>query len=325
MASLPLQLLVVDMPPADTEPSKRYAGADWLVRYHAITMLPTVASLEVLRREGSPKANTITYLGIADPLLTGKDGSDRRAWAAEGCAASLSATTLTEVLFQAPGVPTLFRDGYADVEAVRSLAPLPETSGEVCAVAEALGSDTASLLLGSAATEGKVKSLSANGDLAKAKIVHFATHGLVSGDLGGLAEPSLVLTPPDHATEADDGLLTASEIAALNMNADWVILSACNTAAGETRDGEALSGLTRAFFYAGARAVLVSHWPVNSNAAVALTTRTFKMLAANSALSRAEALRRAMVSLIDQGGSASDPAYWAPFVLVGDGRNQTHL
>ncbi len=111
--------------------------------------------------------------------------------------------------------------------------------------------------------------------------MHFATHGLVAGDLSGLAEPALVLTPPAAPTDADDGLLTASEIAALKLNAEWVVLSACNTAAGEGEGAEALSGLARAFFYAGARALLVSHWAVYSQAATELTTTTFAMLADN--------------------------------------------
>jgi CHAT domain-containing protein len=95
----------------------------------------------------------------------------------------------------------------------------------------------------------------------------FATHGLMSGDLGGLAEPALVLTPPPEASPDNDGLLTASKIATLKLNASWVVLSACNTAAGDgTPDAGGLSGLAKAFFYAGARSLLVSHWSVPSQA-----------------------------------------------------------
>src|SRR4029079_13630546 len=97
--------------------------------------------------------------------------------------------------------------------------------------------------------------------------IEFATHGLVAGDLSGLAEPALVLTPPAAGSDTHDGSHTASEIAVLKLNADWVVLSACNTAAGSTEGAEALSGLARAFFYAGARSLLVSHWSVFSTAA----------------------------------------------------------
>ena len=136
----------------------------------------------------------------------------------------------------------------------------------------------------------------------------------------GQPERTAPVTPPkDDATpaelEEDDGLLTASEVAQLDLDADWVVLSACNTAAGETGDAEALSGLARAFFYAKARALLVSHWCVNSNAAVRLTAKTFAELKANPKIGRADALRRSMAELIT-GGEYAHPAMWAPFVPV---------
>src|ERR1700681_3876370 len=132
------------------------------------------------------------------------------------------------------------------------------------------------------------------------RVVYFATHGLLAGDVKGLGEPSLALTIPNQPSELDDGLLTASEVAQLSLNADWVVLSACNTAAGDKPGAEALSGLARAFFYAGAHALLVSHWAVESDAATRLTTATFDILKADPTLGRAEGLRRAMLAyLID--------------------------
>jgi CHAT domain-containing protein len=128
-----------------------------------------------------------------------------------------------------------------------------------------------------------------------------------------------VLTPPDVASPEDDGLLTASEVTLLRLDADWVILSACNTASSDG-GGEALSGLARAFFYAGARALMVSHWPVNSDSAVRLASGAVGALADDPSIGRAEALRRAMVAEIERGGDAADPANWAPFIVVGAGR-----
>ena len=135
------------------------------------------------------------------------------------------------------------------------------------------------------------------------------------------AEPALILTPPEQASEEDDGLLTASEIAQLKLDAEWVVLSACNTAAGESDKpgAEALSGLARAFFYAGARALLVSHWAVNSEATVDLITKAFDELKADPKIGRAEALRRSMLAIISKGGGYAHPANWAPFVVVGEG------
>ena len=161
--------------------------------------------------------------------------------------------------------------------------------------------------------------------LADFKIIHFATHGLLAGETSQLskdhAEPALVFSPPDTPTEEDDGLLTASEIAALKLDADWVVMSACNTAGGGEPGAEALSGLAKAFFYAGARALLVSHWPVNSYAATMLTSRIFAEMKRDPSIGRSEALRRAMLALMSNEKRPWDahPSVWAPFVVVGEG------
>jgi CHAT domain-containing protein len=207
------------------------------------------------------------------------------------------------------------------VEEVRAQYPLPETADELCAVARLAGSQQDAVYLGEKATETTIKALSADGTLAQARVVHFATHGLLAGETEMLgssrAEPALRLTPPALASEEDDGLLTALEIAHLKLDADWVVLSAGNTAASDKPGAEALSGLARAFFYAGARALLVSHWAVTSEATVKLITQAFDEIKANRKLGRAEAMRRSMVAMIATGGRAH-PSLWAPFV-VGEG------
>ena len=127
----------------------------------------------------------------------------------------------------------------------------------------------------------------------------------------------MVLTPPDTATEGDDGYLSASEIAQLKLDADWVILSACNAAAGNAEGAEASSGLARAFFYAGARSLLVSHWAVASDATVKLITGAVQRMASDKRIGRAEAIHQSMLALIDKGEPfAAHPTYWAPFVVV---------
>jgi CHAT domain-containing protein len=132
-----------------------------------------------------------------------------------------------------------------------------------------------------------------------------------------MAQPALVFTPPLVASDEDDGLLTSSEIAStLKFNADWVILSACNTASGDTPGVEALSGLARAFFYAGVRSLLVSDWYLETKAAVQLTTRTVQMIMEQEKrMLPAEALRRAMLEFVDSPKSVDDPypGIWAPF------------
>ncbi len=211
-------------------------------------------------------------------------------------------------------------DGLAKPIAIRMQSPLPETADELCAVARDLRVDPADIQLGAKATEQMVKALSKSGRLAQYRIVHFATHGTLAGELDGTSEPGLLLTPPEAASAEDDGYLSASEIAGLHLDADWVILSACNTAAGDVSGGQALSGLARAFIYAQTRALLVSHWAVDSNATVKLITSAVGEMAADRKLGRAEAVRRAMLALIDKGApNEAHPAYWAPFVVVGEG------
>lgn len=312
IAGLPFQLLVSETPAADV--ADRYREAAWLARDHAITVLPSVDALGALAaRTGADERQP--YLGFANPLLTGRSGEDQRAFTKGGCGGP-PAEPMVIAAGDGAMVTELFRGVSADVGAVRQLQPLPETVDEACAVAAALGADAASIRLGASATETGVKDLSDSGQMAKARVLHFATHGLVSGELAGFAEPAIVLTPPEVASERDDGLLTASEVTTLKLDADWVILSACNTAAGDG-GGEALSGLARAFFYAGARTLMVSHWPVNSAAAVELATGAVEAVASDPTISRAEALRRAMLAEIDKGGAHADPANWAPFVVVG--------
>ena len=314
LSSLPFHALVEVAPPAAS--TDRYRDAQWLALDHAVTILPSVASLAT-GRAATSEQESIPYVAFANPLLTGQGGGDLRALTRAGCApALLVAVAETQAL---PEVSALFRGPHADAALVKSLPPLPDTTDEVCAIAQILGAGSDALHLGANATETALKSMSAEGTLARARIVHFATHGLVSGDLQGLAEPAIVLTPPSHTDGDNDGLLTASEVATLELDADWVILSACNTASGDG-GGEALSGLARAFFYAGARALLVSHWPVNSLATVRLVSHTIEALRTNPGISRAEALRRAMVEEIGRGGPAADPSSWAPFILVGASR-----
>ena len=134
--------------------------------------------------------------------------------------------------------------------------------------------------------------------------------------------PALVFTPPETGSEEDDGLLTAGEIATLKLDADWVILSACNTAAADGTPGaEGLSGLAKAFFYAGARALLVSHWSASSEAAVAITTGMLGEMANDTNIGRAEALRLSMLAMMETDGKDyfAHPMFWAPFVVVGAG------
>jgi CHAT domain-containing protein/tetratricopeptide (TPR) repeat protein len=297
----------------------------WLGQRQAITMLPSVGSLKAVRAAKSSAAPE-PFVGIGNPLLTGRDGTDRSAWAKQDCSNAVPPKQ-TRIASLAAGIASLFRGGSANVEDLRRQAPLPETADELCTVGRELGVPAPDLdkaiYLGGRATVTQVKALSQSGALARARVVHFATHGLLAGETAlfakAKAEPALLLTPPAQASEADNGLLTASEVAQLNLNADWVVMSACNTAAGSADGAEAMSGLARAFFYAGARSLLVSHWYVDSAAAVAITTGAVNAMKGNPKMGRAEALRGSIAAVIAKGGRFAHPSVWAPFVLVGNG------
>jgi CHAT domain-containing protein len=301
-----------------------------------------VSSLKALRQFAKNSGATKPYLGIGNPLLDGAQDDyqfgahfKKQAQLArdkQHCEKSLSRHMVASAGRSVTGYPKLFRGGNADIEAVRGWSPLPETADELCEVGRRLGVPDSEILLGGHATEAALKGLSEQGRLADYGIVHFATHGALTGDVQGSAEPGLILTPPDKdmtdpkALERDDGFLTASEIATLKLDADWVILSACNTAGGGGETAEALSGMARAFFYAGARALLVSHWEVGSDAAVKLVTRAFAELASTPQTSRSEAFRISMRDLIQTGMLAeAHPSQWAPFVVVGEGSARVHL
>jgi len=298
LTSLPPQVLVASDPSG-----KALNDVDWLVRTHAVTILPSIASLKVLRGNGLVATADKPLIGFADPVF------DRTALAQNAQVASN--VTAERGL----------RGKVADVaELALDLEALPESADELRRVAGSVGAADTDVVLGADATETRVKQTQLN----RYRILYFATHGLVAGEVAEFAklnaEPALVLSLPDKPTDFDDGLLTASEVAQLKLNADWVVLSACNTASGEKPGAEALSGLARAFFYAGGRSLLVSHWPVETNSAVKLMTGTFAAISADPKLSHAEALRKAMLAIIeDRGGPYyGDPKFWAPFVVVGE-------
>jgi CHAT domain-containing protein len=296
----------------------------WLARAHPITILPAAASLKALRRIGRPSAAPRPIIGFGNPLLDGPDwryaARARLARTKQGCPETRGQRLAAAAELRGEVARVETRGGLADLAHIRMQVPLPETADELCAVAQDVKAAARHIRLGPHATEREVKRLSATGELAKYRMVHFATHGALAGELEGTREPGLILTPPETASAEDDGYLSASEIAGLKLDADWVILSACNTAAAGADNAEALAGLARAFIYAQARALLVSHWAVDSDATVKLVTTAVGEMARNAGVGRAEAMRRSMLALIDKGEPhEAHPALWAPFVVVGEG------
>jgi CHAT domain-containing protein len=323
---LPLSVLPterVTLGPEKAPLFSNYRDVPWLARSHAVTVLPSVASLRTLRSSPAGDRTRQPLVAFADPVFNARQAAEAAAPGAAtqvGDAGSVTAVRGARLHLRAgPETRSLNSAQLA------MLPRLPDTGDEVRSMAAALEADPSNLFLGAEANEDRVKTM----DLSGFKVLAFATHGLVPGDLDGLTQPALALSSPAVSGTRGDGLLTMGEILGLRLDAEWVVLSACNTGSSQGAGAEPVSGLGRAFFYAGSRALLVSNWPVHSASAKDLTTDLFRGQAADSGLDRAEALRRAMVGLIDGDGdvdargrnafSYAHPLFWAPFTLVGDG------
>ncbi len=318
LGQLPLSLLVTK-PVA--QPSKAgptlfsgYKDVPWLTRDIAVAQIPSVTALTALRSLPPGKVNRENFIGFGDPYF-----SVQHQKTAE------KQTKVTQLATR--GIPLNLRSapktsGVSSAE-LALLPSLPDTSIELEEIGKAIGARSGDIYLHQQASVKQVMSM----DLSNRRVVMFATHGLVPGELDGLTQPALALSSPDVTGDNDDGLLTMDKVLTLKLNADWVVLSACNTAAGEGAGSEAVSGLGRAFFFAGAKALLVSNWPVDSVASRTLMTDLFRTQQKASNTSKAELLRQAMLSQIDNGGmkegnnmkyAYAHPLFWAPFVVVGD-------
>jgi CHAT domain-containing protein len=258
----------------------------WLIADHALVTLPSLATLRQPRRpDARPRLRG--YLALGAPLLQEQQG--------------------VQLARADNAVP--FRSAQ-NARRLADLPPLPAAADELAALGKALGARQSLVLTGADATEAALM----QADLTNIDVLALSTHGLVAGELDGLDEPALALTPGTGT--GDDGLLTMAEIMALRIGGAWVVLSACNTAAGSGTDGSGLAGLARAFLHAGASNLLVSHWAVRDDIAARLSTGTLARYAKGS--DPAEALRREMLAMAGGRDAAlRDPALWAPFVFAG--------
>jgi CHAT domain-containing protein len=297
-----------------------YRNVAWLARTHAVTLMPSASALRTLRQLSIGSDKRQPMIGFGDPLFNQKQAVEAQV--------AMDATTHEADVTRGVELKRRAAPQTRGIDSAQlGLLPrLPDTADELKSIALALQADPSKVLnLGKAANEETVKKT----DLSKYRIIVFATHGLVSGDLDGLHQPALAMTAPEVAGVPGDGLLTMEEILALKLDADWVVLSACNTGAGAGAESEAGSGLGRAFFYAGTRAILVTNWSVHSDSARQLVSEMFARQTADPSLSRGEALRQAMMALLDGPGftdahgktlfAYDHPLSWAPYTIIGDG------
>jgi len=322
---LPLSLLPTGSAEikVDDEPLfASYRDVPWLVRTHAITMVPSASALQTLRKLPPGKASRQDLIAFGDPYFS-KEQADEAAKGEKTVQLADASSTTRGGALKRRSSPQL--DGVDNAD-LAMLPRLPDTADELRSIALALQADPSKVLnLGKDANETMVKKT----DLSGFKIVAFATHGLVPGELDGLTQPALALSAPSLSGSEGDGLLTMEEILSLKLDADWVVLSACNTGAAAGAGAEAASGLGRAFFYAGTRALLVTNWSVHSQSAKDLVTDLFKRQADDRKLTRGEALRQSMMALMDGKGytdaagktefAYAHPLFWAPYTIIGDG------
>jgi CHAT domain-containing protein len=289
LLSIPFGLLLT----GPASPSK-LADAPWLVRRLVIAHVPAPASFVTLRRIAGTSRATRPWFGFGD----------FRPVTAAQAAASFAPASCKDSAALFAGLPLL-----------------PGAVAELAQARSVLGGGAQDELLGPAFTAAAVQSM----QLKDYRMLHFATHAILPTDLACQAEPALVTSDPAGAADAHGALLTASEIAGLKLDADAVLLSACNSGGpGGSAPGESLSGLARSFFYAGARSLLVTHWEVNDKVTSILVGATLAYAKADPHLGMAAALAEAERRLLDKAKSdvpeLAHPFYWAPLALIGEGR-----
>ena len=284
LLSLPFAVLLTG--PADPD---KLAAAPWLLKRMDIAHVPAASNFVSLRKVAGTSRATQPWFGLGD----------------------FHPVTLAQAQRTFPG------GTCADsAKLFAGLPPLPFARRELDAARALLGGSGNDEMLGPNFTAAAVQRT----NLSNYRVLHFAAHALLPSELRCASEPAIVTSDPAGAPDASGALLTASEVLNLQLDADLVVLSACNSGGpGGSTGGESLSGLARSFFFAGARSMLVTHWSVNDQAAAFLVASTMKQLSAGKGV--AAAMRASQLSLLDNAGT-SHPFFWAPFAVIGESRGK---
>jgi CHAT domain-containing protein len=294
LLTLPFEMLVTAATPPVTNGD--YRPVPFLLKRFAVSYVPAPQTFVLLRQIKAASAAPRPYIGFGDPRLPSR--------------AQLAASFAPDRC-------------KSDFEGLSRLGDLPGTREEVMKAGHLLGARPEDIILGAEFT----KSALLHGHLDQYRVVHLATHAFLPTELRCKSEPTILMSPPAQAADAKDAFLDASEILDLDLDADLVVLSACNTAGPGGAAGESLSGLARAFFFAGSRGLLVTHWPVDDDSANFIITREIAAMRPGATQEdTAEALRQAKLARLMSAGASggppvlfSHPFAWAPFVLIGDG------
>ena len=308
LSRLPLAALVTGTPSGSDADDEALRQTKWLVDRYASSVAPSPAAFHLLRSLGEPRSAP-SFEGFGKPDIE---------WFADP---QRAAETAAATQGNDPDLLRGLRGAAPTHDAIAKVfKDLTETEPELRALAKATGASEDHLHLGQSATETALK----NFDLSGTSVLAIATHGVLAGQIDGVPEPSLIMSIPRSPLPDDDAVLAASEVAGLKLGADLVVLSACETAGPSGREGAAgdgLSGLARAFFVAGARSLLVSHWEIYDDVAPLLTVATVRAAPDQLQFARVKALQRAMIEVRnDRDLGRAHPSAWAPLVLVGDAR-----
>lgn len=313
LAQLPFEALPTHLPAKEiTSPLDfaRYRSVDWLGNNYVMNYQPSLnnlhSQLATEKPDRSGKEKRLAYAGFGNPVMTLPE--------TEGALeAGFSAADVAEKIRQR--AENLWRFmGDNTLESLRALPPLPRTEQQLTRIGEILGGQE-HIYVGEDATLKKLNQL----PLSRFETLVFATHGLMAGQ--NTPEPGLVMSPVDD--DYSTAILDSSTIAELDLDADRVILSACNT--GALGDDNGLASLSTAFFYAGARSLLVSHWSTEQTATTTLIVSLFEQLKKQPGQGLSSALRRAAHDLRDNNKNIlfAHPMFWAPFVTIGQDHSRS--
>ena len=289
LLAIPFELLLTgNADPADL------ANAPWLMRKVAIAHVPAAANFVSLRKTSGGSRAALPWFGFGEfhPVTLAQA---ERSFPDSRCADS--------------------------AKLLAGLPPLASAAKELEAARLLLGARASDQLLGAAFTVDAVR----KAPLQNYRVLHFATHAVLPTDLVCQRDPAIITSPPPRSADASGAMLTSTDILRLKLDADVVILSACNSGGlGGSVAGESLSDLARSFFFAGARSMMVTHWSVSDQTGAYLVADTLRRLRATPAGGVAGALRDSQLALLADAGHGlpaeiAHPFFWAPFAVIGNG------
>lgn len=292
IAILPHSVLVSSLPSATD--ANNFRKIDWLVRRFSFSYLPQVSSLKVIRGLKPSSTKSADFFGIGDPALSEDGTATQRGHASE----KNGAVSRSQI--------------------IKDLGRIPDTGLELSSMAQLYEAKRISLYLGDDASEKSLRSV----NLRQFSTIAFATHGVLPGEIGDNVEAGLIFTPGSENDESNDGFLGASDISLLKLNADFIVLSACNTGVPDMMPGRMPSsyGLSKPFFHAGARSILATLWSIDSEATSLLTTSILRNYEQSTTKNRAAALRNSILKMIEYSSNLefSNPYFWGAFILIGE-------